>query len=73
MPTPPVREVLFPPDVVEKLWMKHQLSQFQVEQVIFAPDSEARWDLDDIHGGRLVIRGATQEAFPRIFSLRSGS
>lgn len=65
MPKPEIREVLFPPEVIEKLWHKHQLSQYQVEQVIFAPASEARWDLDEVHGGRLIIRGETSEPAPR--------
>lgn len=65
MPIPEIREVLFPPEVAEKLWNKHLLSQRQVEEVIFAPSSEPRWDVDEVHGGRIVIRGETLEAKPR--------
>lgn len=65
MPIPELREVLFPPEVAEKLWNKHLLSQRQVEEVIFAPISKPRWDVDEAHGGRIVIKGQTVEAKPR--------
>jgi hypothetical protein len=54
---PAIREVTFSPDVVEKLWVAHGLTQWEVQRVVFDPESDARWDVDDQHGGRVVVRG----------------
>lgn len=63
---PEIRTVLFSPDVEEKLFNGHRLTQWDVEHVIFDPANEPRWDVDPNHGGRLVIRGYTPEAEPRL-------
>jgi hypothetical protein len=54
---PKITEVRFAPEVADKLWRDHRLTQWDVEQVIFDPASEPRWDVDRTHGGRLIIRG----------------
>ena len=59
-------EILIPPEVEEKLWSKHGITQWDVQQAVFHPESEARWDLDDEHGGRVVVRGWTAETQPRL-------
>jgi hypothetical protein len=63
---PPIRTVLFPPHVVEKLWVEHELTQLDVESAIFSPETEPRWDVDDEHGGRVVLRGQTLGHDPQI-------
>jgi hypothetical protein len=63
---PPISKVLFPPEVVEKLWFEHQLTQLDVEAAVFDPETEPRWDVDDEHGGRAVLRGHTGGPEPRV-------
>lgn len=63
---PELRDVLFSPEVIEKLWRVHGLTQWDVEQVIFDPDSEPRWHIDPEHGGRVIVRGATGGPSPRL-------
>lgn len=63
---PEISQVLFPPDVEEKIWLVHGLTQWEVEQIVFDPDSEPRWDVDEEHGGRVIIRGYTRGADPRL-------
>jgi hypothetical protein len=62
---PPILEVTFSPEVEEKLFFDHRLTQWQVQQVVFDPASVARWDLSDQHGGRVIVRGYTAEAVQR--------
>ncbi len=62
---PQIREVLFSPAVVDKLWLVHGLTQLDVETVIFDPAAEPRWDIDQAHGGRVIIRGSTSGPSPR--------
>lgn len=62
-----VRVVLFLPEVLEKLRNKHGLTQSQVEAVIFDRASEARWDDDPKHGGRLIVRGAPSYGGRRLY------
>lgn len=54
---PFVREILFTPDVEEKLWRAHGLTPWDVRHVISDPQMEARWDIDPSHGGRVIVRG----------------
>jgi hypothetical protein len=63
---PEVRDVFFPPEVVEKLWSAHGLTQWEVEEVIFDPESDPRWDVDPTHGGRVILRGRTRAPNSRI-------
>ncbi|MGI8427130.1 MAG: hypothetical protein ACR2FO_07750 [Actinomycetota bacterium] len=60
-----IRDVRFSPEVVEKIWMEHGLSQRFVEEVAYSGESEGRWDFDEVHGIRVVVRGETVEAVPR--------
>ena len=62
---PEIRRVLFSHEVVDKLFEEHHLTQWEVEQVIFDPESEPRWDVDDEHGMRVIIRGALARNPPR--------
>jgi hypothetical protein len=42
-----ITEVLFTPEVIEKLWLEHNLTQMDVEQAVFDdPSAEGRWDVD---------------------------
>jgi len=43
------------------MWRDRRLTQREVEQVIFDPASEPRWDVDRSHGGRLIIRRTAQQ------------
>lgn len=62
-----IAEVIFPPDVEEKLWARHKLTIWEVQQVVHDPSSEGpRWDDDPIHGQRAVIRGRTRGANARL-------
>ncbi|MGH8577450.1 MAG: hypothetical protein ACREXJ_11180 [Gammaproteobacteria bacterium] len=45
------------PDVEKKLWVVHALTNWDVQRVVFDPGSEVRWDVDDEHGGRVIVRG----------------
>lgn len=60
-----VTDVKFSPEVVEKIWSEHGLSQRLVQEVVYSEQSEARWDLHEVHGMRVVVRGETVEAIPR--------
>jgi len=59
-----VQEVVFPPEVAEKLWVEHQLTQWEVEAMVFDPDSDVRWDEDEIHGIRVIARGMVKRQPP---------
>lgn len=39
-----IRHVYFPPDVLEKLWRKHQLEQWEVEEALEHSKTAARWE-----------------------------
>jgi hypothetical protein len=62
---PPIYEVTVSPEVEEKLFFEHGLTQWEVQQAVFDPASEVRWDVDDEHGGRVVVRGLTAGRKPR--------
>lgn len=62
-----IREVIFTPEVTDKLWSKHRLAQAEVEEVIFDPSSEIRWDESYKHGPRLVVRGSLGDPARQIF------
>ena len=55
-----IAQVLFPPDVVEKVFALHRLTQWEIEQVIFDPQSQPRWEVHPKHGGRVIIRGKSK-------------
>jgi hypothetical protein len=63
---PPINTVLFAPDLVDKLWFEHGLTQADVEAAIFAPETEPRWDVDNEHGGRVVLRGYVPRPEPNV-------
>jgi hypothetical protein len=60
-----IRRLVVEPDVEEKIWVLHGISRWLLEGVVFDSDSERRWDLDPVHGGRLIVRGFTPEPDPR--------
>jgi len=62
---PDIKDVVFSPEVVQKLWEEHRLTQDEVEEVIYDPTNDPRWDVDQIHGGRVVILGETKRTPPR--------
>ncbi len=62
-----IGEVIFPPDVEEKLWMKHELTIWDVLQVVHDPEGEPpRWDEDPEHGGRAIVRGYSRGSNARL-------
>ncbi|MCA1834620.1 MAG: hypothetical protein LC750_18140 [Actinobacteria bacterium] len=63
---PEIRQVVFSPQIVEKIWETHGLLQWDVENVVYGSESEARWDNDPVHGIRVIVRGLTGEASPRL-------
>ena len=55
-----IHEVIFPPDIEEKLWWKHgELAQVDVDEAIDNPIEDPRWDVDPLHGSRVLIVGDT--------------
>jgi hypothetical protein len=61
-----IGEVLIPPEVAEKLWIEHQITEWEVRQLIHDEDAEApRWDEDPVHGGRAIVRGFTRGTNPK--------
>lgn len=34
--------------------------------MVFDPESEPRWDIDPIHGGRVIVRGHTSSQHPKL-------
>jgi hypothetical protein len=68
-----IREVVFPPDVEEKLWTQHKLTIWEVLQVVHDPEGEQpRWDVDPEHGGRVILRGQTRGTRPRLIYVSLG-
>ena len=56
-----ISEVLDPPEVAEKLWKEHSVTEWEVRQLIHDEDAEPpRWDEDPEHGGRAIVRGFTR-------------
>jgi hypothetical protein len=52
--------VWFPEDVLDKLWEKHELEQWEVEEAIFDdPAAAPVWDDDPVHGRRVILYGKT--------------
>lgn len=62
---PGIRRLIMTIEIEEEIWERHRLLRWDVESVVFDPASEARWDVDTKHGGRVVIRGLTHEPVPR--------
>lgn len=62
---PEIRDVVFSPEVEDKLFHAHGLTIWTVVAALLGPDSEARWDVDPAHGGRVVVRARTLEPRPR--------
>lgn len=54
---PEIRELVFPAEIGEKIWRAHGLTEWDVKEVVFDPESELRWDVDEEHGGRAIVRG----------------
>jgi hypothetical protein len=56
-----IRQVFYSETVLEKLWSKHKLEQWEVDDALDDPDAEPRWEHDPRHGRRVVVLGKTQE------------
>lgn len=55
-----VRELLWDDDAIAKLWRKHRVEWWEVEEVVFDDDeARFRWHQDRQHGRRLLVRGRT--------------
>lgn len=50
-----IRLIYFSEGVLDKLFHKHDLEQWEVEDIATGPTAEPRWDTDPTHGRRLVI------------------
>lgn len=47
------------------MWIEHGLSQRLAEEVVYSEASETHWEVHEVHGGRVVVRGETDEVSPR--------
>lgn len=48
--------------IIDKLWEEHDLSPWEIEEVVFDdPDVEIRYDVDEEHGERWMAQGHTAE------------
>jgi uncharacterized DUF497 family protein len=57
---PKVWELIWDDDLEEKLWRKHRVEAWEVEEVVFDDEeAEFRWSFSRRHGKRLLIRGRT--------------
>ena len=52
--------VFYSEQVLDKLWRKHDLEQWEVEEALDDPSAEPRWDTDPRHGRRLIVRAHTK-------------
>ena len=62
-----INEVLFTPEVEEKLWAEHELTTIEVRQVVHDEVAEApRWEEHPEHWYRVIVRGQTKGSNPRM-------
>jgi len=55
-----VYEIVWDDEVIEKLWRKHHVESWEVEEVVFDDEfAEFRWARDPAYGERLLVRGET--------------
>lgn len=55
-----VLELVWDEEVVDKLWRKHRVETWEVEEVVFDDEgAEFRWSCSRQHGRRLLVRGRT--------------
>jgi hypothetical protein len=63
--------VWFPQDVLDKLWDKHELEQWEVEEAIFDdPTAVPVWDDHPVHGRRVILHGKTASGRSLFISLK---
>lgn len=56
-----VYELWWNEETIEKLWAKHRVEPWEVEDVVFDdPDAEFWWAADRKHGKRLMVVGQTR-------------
>jgi hypothetical protein len=55
-----IETVFFAEATLEKLWKKHQLEQWEVEEAWEDSRADPRWDTDPRHGTRVIVRGWTK-------------
>jgi uncharacterized DUF497 family protein len=55
-----IHELFWDDDTIDKLWRKHHVEWWEVEEVVLDDDdAEFRWHEDRRHGRRLLVRGRT--------------
>jgi hypothetical protein len=68
---PWIAEVLFDPQVADKLVSKHKVTPDEVKQaVLFSAYRDARWHNHPAYGRRLIVRGYTDNEVPILAILK---
>jgi hypothetical protein len=63
-----VGEIRFSPEVIEKLWTKHDLTPEEVRMAVACgAHDEYRWDNDPAYGRRLIVEGSDSQGRIRAY------